>query len=354
MREQLSRMALRLEEVETRLAQPETYADAALLASLSKEQKELTPVVETFRRYEAAERELAGLEDLLSDPEMREMAKAEYDGLKEKVEALEERLRQLLVPKDPMDGKNVVMEIRAGVGGEEAALFAHSLYRMYAMYCEKQGWRLEIAGLNETELGGVKEVSFLVEGDGVYGKLKHESGVHRVQRVPETESGGRVHTSTATVAVMPEADEVEIDLNPADIKMEVFRSSGAGGQHINKTSSAVRLIHLPTGTVVECQQERSQIQNREKAMRILYSRLYQAQQEAQAASLSAEKRSQVGMGMRNEKIRTYNFPQSRVTDHRIGLTLYKIGQIMDGDLDEIIDGLITADQAAKLSQESGI
>ena len=222
------------------------------------------------------------------------------------------------------------------------------------MYAEKRGWKLEITSLNETELGGIKEVICMVSGSDVYSRMKFESGVHRVQRVPETESGGRVHTSTATVAVMPEADEVEIDLNPADIKMEVFRSSGAGGQHINKTSSAVRLIHLPTGTVVECQQERSQIQNREKAMRILYSRLYQAQQEAQAASLSAEKRSQVGMGMRNEKIRTYNFPQSRVTDHRIGLTLYKIGQIMDGDLDEIIDGLITADQAAKLSQESGI
>ena len=347
MREQLSRMALRLEEVETRLAQPETYADAALLASLSREQKELTPVVETFRRYEAAERELAGLEDLLSDPEMREMAKSEYDGVKEKVEALEERLRQLLVPKDPMDGKNVVMEIRAGVGGEEAALFAHSLYRMYAMYCEKQGWRLEIAGLSETELGGVKEVSFLVEGDGVYGKLKHESGVHRVQRVPETESGGRIHTSTCTVAVLPQVDEVEFALDPNDLRIDTFRSSGAGGQHINKTESAIRITHLPTGTVVECQDQRSQYKNKDRAMSILRSRLYERAVEEQRSAIAGQRRDQVGTGMRNERIRTYNFPQGRVTDHRIGLTLYKIDSVMDGELDEIIDGLILDEQARK-------
>ena len=347
MREQLSRMALRLEEVETRLAQPETYADAALLASLSREQKELTPVVETFHRYEAAERELAGLEDLLSDPEMREMAKSEYDGVKEKVEALEERLRQLLVPKDPMDGKNVVMEIRAGVGGEEAALFAHSLYRMYAMYCEKQGWRLEIAGLSETELGGVKEVSFLVEGDGVYGKLKHESGVHRVQRVPETESGGRIHTSTCTVAVLPQVDEVEFALDPNDLRIDTFRSSGAGGQHINKTESAIRITHLPTGTVVECQDQRSQYKNKDRAMSILRSRLYERAVEEQRSAIAGQRRDQVGTGMRNERIRTYNFPQGRVTDHRIGLTLYKIDSVMDGELDEIIDGLILDEQARK-------
>ena len=347
MREQLSRMALRLEEGETRLAQPETYADAALLASLSREQKELTPVVETFRRYEAAERELAGLEDLLSDPEMREMAKSEYDGVKEKVEALEERLRQLLVPRDPMDGKNVVMEIRAGVGGEEAALFAHSLYRMYAMYCEKQGWRLEIAGLSETELGGVKEVSFLVEGDGVYGKLKHESGVHRVQRVPETESGGRIHTSTCTVAVLPQVDEVEFALDPNDLRIDTFRSSGAGGQHINKTESAIRITHIPTGTVVECQDQRSQYKNKDRAMSILRSRLYERAVEEQRSAIAGQRRDQVGTGMRNERIRTYNFPQGRVTDHRIGLTLYKIDSVMDGELDEIIDGLILDEQARK-------
>ena len=345
---------LELSDMATR---PDFYDDPKRAARLLKEQRDLEPVVTAFRRYQDRKQTVEDLLEMLSEPqepEMKELCQEELSEAKAALPVLEQELRVLLLPRDPNDGKNVILEIRAGVGGEESALFAHSLYRMYSMYAEKRGWKLEITSLNETELGGIKEVICMVSGSDVYSRMKFESGVHRVQRVPETESGGRVHTSTATVAVMPEADEVEIDLNPADIKMEVFRSSGAGGQHINKTSSAVRLIHLPTGTVVECQQERSQIQNREKAMRILYSRLYQAQQEAQAASLSAEKRSQVGMGMRNEKIRTYNFPQSRVTDHRIGLTLYKIGQIMDGDLDEIIDGLITADQAAKLSQESGI
>ena len=344
-------------ELSDMAARPDFYDDPKQAARLLKEQRDLEPVVTAFRRYQDRKQTVEDLLEMLSEPqepEMKELCQEELSEAKAALPVLEQELRVLLLPRDPNDGKNVILEIRAGVGGEESALFAHSLYRMYSMYAEKRGWKLEITSLNETELGGIKEVICMVSGSDVYSRMKFESGVHRVQRVPETESGGRVHTSTATVAVMPEADEVEIDLNPADIKMEVFRSSGAGGQHINKTSSAVRLIHLPTGTGVECQQERSQIQNREKAMRILYSRLYQAQQEAQAASLSAEKRSQVGMGMRNEKIRTYNFPQSRVTDHRIGLTLYKIGQIMDGDLDEIIDGLITADQAAKLSQESGI
>ena len=344
-------------ELSDMAARPDFYDDPKQAARLLKEQRDLEPVVTAFRRYQDRKQTVEDLLEMLSEPqepEMKELCQQELNEAKALLPELEQALKLHLLPKDPNDGKNVILEIRAGVGGEESALFAHSLYRMYSMYAEKRGWKLEITSLNETELGGIKEVICMVSGSDVYSRMKFESGVHRVQRVPETESGGRVHTSTATVAVMPEADEVEIDLNPADIKMEVFRSSGAGGQHINKTSSAVRLIHLPTGTVVECQQERSQIQNREKAMRILYSRLYQAQQEAQAASLSAEKRSQVGMGMRNEKIRTYNFPQSRVTDHRIGLTLYKIGQIMDGDLDEIIDGLITADQAAKLSQESGI
>ena len=344
-------------ELSDMAARPDFYDDPKQAARLLKEQRDLEPVVTAFRRYQDRKQTVEDLLEMLSEPqepEMKELCQEELSEAKAALPVLEQELRVLLLPRDPNDGKNVILEIRAGVGGEESALFAHSLYRMYSMYAEKRDWKLEITSLNETELGGIKEVICMVSGSDVYSRMKFESGVHRVQRVPETESGGRVHTSTATVAVMPEADEVEIDLNPADIKMEVFRSSGAGGQHINKTSSAVRLIHLPTGTVVECQQERSQIQNREKAMRILYSRLYQAQQEAQAASLSAEKRSQVGMGMRNEKIRTYNFPQSRVTDHRIGLTLYKIGQIMDGDLDEIIDGLITADQAAKLSQESGI
>ena len=254
----------------------------------------------------------------------------------------------LLLPRDPNDDKNVIVEIRAGVGGEEAALFAHSLFRMYSMYADARRWRVEVDSVNETELGGVKEICFTIEGDGAWSRLKFESGVHRVQRVPETESGGRIHTSTATVAVLPEVDEVDFELNPADIEMQVFRSSGAGGQHINKTSSAVRLIHKPTGTVVECQQERSQFQNRDRAMQILRSRLYEEKVREQEEAVTAERRSQVGTGMRNERIRTYNFPQGRLTDHRIGLTLYRLESVMDGDLDEIIDALVTADQAERL------
>jgi peptide chain release factor 1 len=265
---------------------------------------------------------------------------------------LERELQLLLLPKDPNDGKNVIVEIRAGVGGEEAALFAHSLYRMYAMYAEANRWKTEVNSVNETELGGIKEISFTIDGEGVYSRLKFESGVHRVQRVPETESGGRIHTSTATVAVLPEMEAVDVQLNPADIEMQVFRSSGAGGQHVNKTSSAVRLIHKPTGTVVECQQERSQFQNRDKAMRILASRLYEAEQEKISGEFTAERRSQVGSGMRNERIRTYNFPQGRVTDHRIGLTLYKIDSVMNGDLTEIIDALAAADQAERLKEQA--
>ena len=254
----------------------------------------------------------------------------------------------LLLPRDPNDDKNVIVEIRAGVGGEEAALFAHSLFRMYSMYADARRWRVEVDSVNETELGGVKEICFTIEGDGAWSRLKFESGVHRVQRVPETESGGRIHTSTATVAVLPEVDEVDFELNPADIEMQVFRASGAGGQHINKTSSAVRLIHKPTGTVVECQQERSQFQNRDRAMQILRSRLYEEKVREQEEAVTAERRSQVGTGMRNERIRTYNFPQGRLTDHRIGLTLYRLESVMDGDLDEIIDALVTADQAERL------
>ncbi len=346
-------------ELEDMSGRPDFYDDPKKAAALLKEQRSLEPVVNAYRHYRKVQSAMDEALEMLSsplDPDMRELCQEELDVCKQQLPTLEQELKILLLPKDPNDEKNVILEIRAGVGGEESALFAHSLYRMYSMYAEKQGWKIEVTTLNETELGGIKEIICMVTGQGAYSRLKFETGVHRVQRVPETESGGRVHTSTATVAMLPEVDEVSIDLNPADIKMEVFRSSGAGGQHINKTSSAVRLIHLPTNTVVECQQERSQVQNREKAMRILYSRLYQAQLEEQNAALSAEKRSQVGMGMRNEKIRTYNFPQSRVTDHRIGLTLYKIGEIMDGNLDEIIDALITADQAEKLqhSQDSDI
>ena len=279
---------------------------------------------------------------------MKELAQEEYQQAREELARLEEEIKVLLLPRDPNDDKNVIVEIRAGVGGEEAALFAHSLFRMYSMYADARRWRVEVDSVNETELGGVKEICFTIEGDGAWSRLKFESGVHRVQRVPETESGGRIHTSTATVAVLPEVDEVDFELNPADIEMQVFRSSGAGGQHINKTSSAVRLIHKPTGTVVECQQERSQFQNRDRAMQILRSRLYEEKVREQEEAVTAERRSQVGTGMRNERIRTYNFPQGRLTDHRIGLTLYRLESVMDGDLDEIIDALVTADQAERL------
>lgn len=347
MQEQLETLSLRLEELETQLAQPETYADPKRLADLTRERKQLEPVVARYRAWTEAGHELAGLESLLADPECRALARAEYEPLKERRARLEEELRLLLQPKDPLDGKDVVMEIRAGVGGEEAALFAASLYRMYAMYCERQGWRLELAGLSDTELGGIREVSFLVSGDDAYGRLKYESGVHRVQRVPETESGGRIHTSTCTVAVLPEVDEVELALDPSDIEMQVYRASGAGGQHVNKTSSAVRLIHRPTGTVAECQQERSQFQNREKAMQILRSRLFEAKQREQDDQVSAQRRSQVGTGMRNERIRTYNFPQGRVTDHRIGLTLYRLDAVLDGELDEFVEALALHDQMEK-------
>ena len=351
MLDKLTAVEAKYSQIEARLSAPETYDDPALVARLNKEQTELQPLVDTFRAYQRAVEARDQAQELMEDPEMRELAREEYQQALEEIPQLERQLQLLLLPRDPHDGKNVIVEIRAGVGGEEAALFAHSLYRMYSMYAEARRWKTEINSVNETELGGVKEISFTIEGEGVYSRLKFESGVHRVQRVPETESGGRVHTSTATVAVLPEMEEVDVQLNPADVEMQVFRSSGAGGQHVNKTSSAVRLIHKPTGMVVECQQERSQFQNRDKAMRILASRLYEAEQEKIAGEFTAERRSQVGTGMRNERIRTYNFPQGRVTDHRIGLTLYKIESIMDGGLDEVIDALVTADQAERLKSE---
>ncbi len=335
-------------ELEARLNAPETYADPALVARVNKEQRELQPVVEAYRAYIRRGEDLSAAEGLLSDPDMKELAQEEIQAAKADLERLEEEIRLLLLPRDPNDGKNVIVEIRAGVGGEEAALFAGSLYRMYAMYAEQRRWKVAVANRSETELGGIKEVSFVIEGEGAYSRLKFESGVHRVQRVPETESGGRVHTSTVTVAVLPEAEEVDVEVNPADVEMQVFRSSGAGGQHVNKTSSAVRLLHRPTGVVVECQQERSQFQNREKAMQILRAKLYEAEQARVSDAVSDQRRSQVGSGMRNERIRTYNFPQGRLTDHRIGLTLYRLDAVMDGDLDEIVDGLVTADRAERL------
>ena len=349
MQDNLKNIELRYQELEARLAANETYSDPELVSRLNREQKELEPLVSAYRALCKARSDLAGAEELLSDPEMRELAQAELAQAKGDVERLEREIKVLLLPRDPNDGKNVIMEIRAGVGGEESALFAHSLTRMYTMYAEKRGWRVEINSVSETELGGVKEISFTVEGDGAWSRLKFESGVHRVQRVPETESGGRVHTSTATVAVLPEMETVDVEINPADVEMQVFRSSGAGGQHINKTSSAVRLIHRPTGTVVECQQERSQFQNREKAMRLLASILYDREQERIESEYGENRRSQVGSGMRNERIRTYNFPQGRLTDHRVGLTLYKLDAVVDGDLDEIIDALTTARQAEQLA-----
>ena len=350
MMEKLRALDLHYADVEARLSAPETYEDPALVARLNKEQRELEPVVMAYRTYQRRRQDLEDAEALMGDPDMKELAQEEYQQAREELARLEEEIKVLLLPRDPNDDKNVIVEIRAGVGGEEAALFAHSLFRMYSMYADARRWRVEVDSVNETELGGVKEICFTIEGDGAWSRLKFESGVHRVQRVPETESGGRIHTSTATVAVLPEVDEVDFELNPADIEMQVFRSSGAGGQHINKTSSAVRLIHKPTGTVVECQQERSQFQNRDRAMQILRSRLYEEKVREQEEAVTAERRSQVGTGMRNERIRTYNFPQGRLTDHRIGLTLYKLDAVMNGDLDEIIDGLVTADQAERLKQ----
>jgi len=350
----LAAIEAKYSQIEARLNVPETYDDPELVTSLNREQTELQPLVETYRDYLSARRQREEAEQLLSDPEMKILAQEELLVAKSDMERLEGELQILLLPKDPNDGKNVIVEIRAGVGGEEAALFAHSLHRMYSMYAESMGWRTEIDSLNETELGGVKEISFTIEGANAFSRLKYESGVHRVQRVPETESGGRIHTSTVTVAVLPEMDSVDVNLNPADIEMQVFRSSGAGGQHVNKTSSAVRLVHKPTGTVVECQQERSQFQNREKAMRILASRLYEEQQEKLLDEYTAQRRSQVGSGMRNERIRTYNFPQGRVTDHRIGLTLYKLDAVMDGALDEIIDALTADRQAELLKQQQSV
>ncbi len=353
MQQKLKALDLRFSGIEAQLGAGETYNDPALVAKLNKEQRELEPVVTAWRAYTRRQRDLADAEALLSDPELGEMAREEYQQAKEDIAGLEDQIRILLLPRDPNDDKNVIVEIRAGVGGEEAALFAHSLFRMYSMYADAHRWKVEVDSVNETELGGVKEICFTIEGDGAYSRLKFESGVHRVQRVPETESGGRIHTSTATVAVLPQVDEVDFELNPADIEMQVFRASGAGGQHVNKTSSAVRLIHKPTGTVVECQQERSQFQNRDKAMQLLRARLYEEKVREQEQERTDQRRSQVGTGMRNERIRTYNFPQGRLTDHRIGLTLYKLENVMNGDLDEIIDALITADQAERLKHSQG-
>ena len=356
MLEKLKQLENKYLELSARAEQPDFYADPARAAKFLKEQRELEPIVTAYRAWRACAQNMDDALAMMAgeqDEALKALCQEEYQENKARREELEQQLKLLLLPRDPNDEKNVLMEIRVGVGGEESALFAHSLFRMYAMYAAARGWKLELLTYTETELGGIKEADFLVSGAGAYSRLKFESGVHRVQRVPETESGGRVHTSTATVAVLPEMEAADVELRPADIEMHVYRASGAGGQPVNKTSSAVRLIHKPTGIVVACQEERSQVQNREKCMAMLASKLYQIEQERVESATNAARRSQVGSGMRNERIRTYNFPQGRVTDHRIGLTLYKLDSILNGDLDEILDALMTQDQADRLQRSEG-
>ena len=353
--EKLKALSEKYSEINERLMQPETVNDPSLYRDLMKEYSSLTPLIEKYREYVAAEESLKEAEELRREETDREFLKVideQYETAKADISRLSEELKIMLLPKDPNDNRSVIMEIRAGASGEEAALFAHSLMRMYTMYADSKRWKVEILNLNETELGGVKEAEFSVEGEGAYSRLKYESGVHRVQRVPETESQGRIQTSTATVAVLPEAENAELQIDDKELKIDVFRSSGAGGQHINKTESAVRITHLPTGLVVECQDERSQQKNRERAMKVLCSRLLEMKQAELDKAYASERRSQIGTGDRSERIRTYNFPESRVSDHRIGLTLYKLDYILNGGLDEVIDALATADQAAKLAKEA--
>lgn len=342
------------EQLQRRMEEPETYSNAALYARCEREARELAPIVGAYCEYERAEADVRTSLELMDDAELRELAQEEYAEAKARMAELSEKMKLLLLPKDPNDAKNVIMEIRGGVGGEEGMLFAADLFRMYSMYAESRGWRIEIANINETELGGIKEISFVVEGEGAYSRLKFEAGGHRVQRVPVTESGGRIHTSAATVAVLPEIEDVDFKLDMNDLKIDTYRSSGAGGQHVNKTESAIRITHLPTGTVVECQDERSQYKNKDRAMQILRSKLYEAEQAKQAAAVAAERKSQIGSGDRSERVRTYNFPQNRVTDHRLtgDNKNFNIAAIMNGNLDPLIDALVTADQAEKLRAQS--
>ncbi len=353
--EKLALMEEKYEEISEKLSDPDIISDNKQYTQLMKEYKNMTPIIEKYREYKKAEASFSEAKELIDagglDRDFKEMAQAELEESKEAMEKCTQDLKILLLPKDPNDDKNVIIEIRGGAGGEEAALFANSLYRMYTMYAESKGWKQEVLSANPTELGGFKEISFSIEGEGAYSRLKYESGVHRVQRVPETEAQGRIHTSTVTVAVLVEADDVELEINPTDLKIDYFRASGAGGQHINKTESAVRITYLPTNVVVECQDERSQHKNKDKAMKILRSRIYEAMLEEQAAKVASERRMQVGTGDRSERIRTYNFPQGRLTDHRIGLTIYRLEDMMNGSLDEVFDALATADQAAKLASQ---
>lgn len=346
--EKLEAVEKRYDELTKMIADPEVISNQSEWQKLMKEHASMEEIVIKFREYKKVKQAMEEAEELIQDPDMKELAEEEYYSSKEQLPKLEEELKILLIPKDPDDDKNIMCEIRAGAGGEEAALFAGTLFRMYSMYAEKRHWKLEVLNENETGLGGYKEISFMITGKGVYSRLKFESGVHRVQRVPDTESSGRIHTSTATVAVLPVVEDVEIDINPADIKMEVFRASGAGGQHINKTSSAVRLIHEPTGIVVECQTERSQFQNKDNAMKMLRTKLYEIEKEKQDSEISNARKSQVGSGDRSEKIRTYNYPQGRITDHRIGMSIYQMENFLNGDIDEMVDNLIAADRAERL------
>ena len=354
MLEKLEGLADRYDELESLLASPELYEDPSRAAALAKEQSNLEPIITAYRRYRSACQEEADARELLEeaggDPELRALAQETLSVSQETMEQLEQELKLLLLPKDANDDRSVIMEIRAGAGGEEAALFAASLYRMYTMYADTRGWKTERISDTETELGGFREITFSIDGDGAFSRLKYESGVHRVQRVPETESQGRVHTSTVTVAVLPEVDDVELTIDPKDLKIDTFRSSGAGGQHINKTSSAIRVTHLPTGMVVECQDERSQFKNKDKALKVLRSRLFEIKQREQEDAIAAERRSQVGTGDRSERIRTYNFPENRISEHRIKLTLYKLDSFLNGNIDEVLDALITTDQAEKLAK----
>ena len=353
MLDKLKAVSDRYEAIVSQLEDPAVYADSGRLAKLTKEQKELMPLMEAYEAYRRADEDMTAAQEMLSDPELRELGQEELQSAKVAKERLEEEIRILLLPKDPNDSRNVIMEIRGGVGGEEAMLFASDLLRMYTMYVESKGWKMEIVSVQETELGGVKEASILVEGEGAWSRLKYESGGHRVQRVPVTDSSGRIQTSAATVAVLPEAEEVDFVINPADLQVDTFRSSGAGGQHVNKTESAIRITHIPTGVVVECQDERSQHKNRDRAMKILRSKLYEAEMEKQNAAIAAQRKSQVGSGDRSERIRTYNFPQGRVTDHRLGgdVKNFNIDAVISGGLDPIIAALTTADQAARLAAE---